>query len=297
MRDHNYSNTPSDFWDVWNLLSDLSYKQFDTWGWDFCRFEFWYYRIHAIKHNTDPDFFERNLHLWRDKFNQLRGIFLSEYGQKDIHVIVHPDYLDLEDQIFHWIENKWVKDQSHLETTVPRHNTKRQHLLASYGYAFHGEDGYKYRYDLKTVNVDYTLESGFEIQALRKDTDQAKKILLVRNAFSNNRFTRDHYDSTMKAPSYTPSLDLSIVSPMGKYVAYCMGWINQKTNEGCIEPVGAHADYRRRGFATALVKECFRRMKSLSVQYVTIGGNSQFYDSLKPMHSIPEDRWLKKRLA
>ena len=56
-----FQNNQTDFREVWNFLSSLSATEDNDWGWDFCRFEWWYFRIHAAKHTDQPEFFEKNV--------------------------------------------------------------------------------------------------------------------------------------------------------------------------------------------------------------------------------------------
>jgi ribosomal protein S18 acetylase RimI-like enzyme len=69
-----------------------------------------------------------------------------------------------------------------------------------------------------------------------------------------------------------------------------MGWIEENDPQaGYIEPMGTHADYRRRGFATCLAKECFKRLWRKGVKNVSIASHAEpnisnfLYESLNPV--------------
>jgi ribosomal protein S18 acetylase RimI-like enzyme len=77
--------------------------------------------------------------------------------------------------------------------------------------------------------------------------------------------------------------------PDKQHVAYCIGWHdNAKEYTGYIEPVGTHAAYQQQGFAKAVIKECFRRMKANGITTVEIASRAEpalanfLYDSLSP---------------
>ena len=93
----------------------------------------------------------------------------------------------------------------------------------------------------------------------------------------------------MASPDYIDAYHLSVVSPDGQHVAYCLGWHDgAKERAGYVEPVGTHAAYRRRGFATAIIKACFSRMKADGIQSVEIASHAEpdisnyLYDALAP---------------
>jgi ribosomal protein S18 acetylase RimI-like enzyme len=52
--------------------------------------------------------------------------------------------------------------------------------------------------------------------------------------------------------------------------------------------MGVHSDYRRNGLATALAKECFKRLDKLGVKRATIASHAEpdisnfLYESLNP---------------
>ncbi len=112
---------------------------------------------------------------------------------------------------------------------------------------------------------------------------------LVHNAFNNPSYSEVRLRSLQSSPSYQAELDLVIVNPQGESVAYCMGWVEENNpKSGYIEPMGVHTDYRRNGLATALAKECFKRLGNMGVESVWIASNAEpdvsnsLYESLNP---------------
>lgn len=91
-----------------------------------------------------------------------------------------------------------------------------------------------------------------------------------------------------------------VVSPDGPPAAYCVGW-RERARETCgtIEPVGTHASYRRRGFATAVIRECFRRMKADGIETVEIASRAEpaianlLYDALSPTRKREVHKYRK----
>ena len=127
------------------------------------------------------------------------------------------------------------------------------------------------------------------MQAFYESSNYASRVTLVQSAFDNPGYSESRVRGLVSSPDYIDDYDLVVVSPEGVYVAYCVGW-HETAREGAgyIEPVGTHADYRRRGFASAVIKECFRRMKANGIRTVEIASGAEpnisnyLYDSLEP---------------
>ena len=95
--------------------------------------------------------------------------------------------------------------------------------------------------------------------------------------------------------------NLSVISPDKQQVAYCIGWHERaKDHSGYIEPVGTHAAYRQRGFAKAINKECFARMKANGIKTVEIASRAEpdvanfLYDALSPNTRREVHKYAKK---
>ena len=88
----------------------------------------------------------------------------------------------------------------------------------------------------------------------RRDRRPEGRVALVRNAFDNPACSEERANDT----------------------------------HGAIEPVGTHADDRRRGFAGAVIRECFVRMQEAGIQQVEIASrvepdiSNHLDDSLLP---------------
>src|SRR4051794_22722208 len=83
----------------------------------------------------------------------------------------------------------------------------------------------------------------------------------------------------------------SIASPSRRTSAspsYCLAWLDDENRVGELEPVGTHADFRRRGLAAAVCAFALRRLREegaeLAVVYArgnaAYAGPKQLYESL-----------------
>ena len=133
------------------------------------------------------------------------------------------------------------------------------------------------------------LEPEFKLLSFSEYGNYESRVKLAQNAFNNPAYSEARLRSLQSSPSYQADLDLVIVNAQDESVAYCIGWIQENDPKvGYIEPMGVHTDYRRKGLATALVKECFKRLGNMGVERVWIASHAEpnisnfLYDSLNP---------------
>lgn len=281
-----YRNTDKEYREICNFLNNLSAKD-PFMMWESGRMNFWRYNVHANKDPLDP-FFEDNVYIWRDG-GMVIGLCISEYGRNDLFMEVLPEYLDIYPDIFHWVENIWAHTRKFVDIDVFGDDTQKISRLKAHGFSFLRHFENKRIYDLRQIDLGYHLESGFTIQTFSELPDYAGKVALVQSAFENPNYSEKNLKGLISSPDYMEEYDLMVVTPDRQPVAYCVGWQEQAREHcGYIEPVGTHAGYRQRGFAKAVIRECFARMKANGIQIVEIASSAEpdisniLYDSLSP---------------
>lgn len=301
MRIHDmaYGNTDEEYHEICDFLNALSTKD-PFMHWESGRMNYWRYTVHA---NKDPHdrFFRDNVHIWRTENQEIVGLCISEYGENDQFIEVLPEYHGIYPDMFHWIDNTWAVTRTAIEIDVFRGDTQKIYQLENRGFSFKCHFENKRTYDLEQINLNYTLEEEFTIQAFSKSSDFASRVALVQSAFENPGYTENKLKGLMASPEYIDEYNLSVISHDKQQVAYCIGW-HDRTNEhsGYIEPVGTHAAYRQRGFAKAINKECFRRMKANGIKTVEIASRAEpavanyLYDSLSPQTKREVHKYAKK---
>jgi len=183
----------------------------------------------------------------------------------------------------------WAATRDATEIDVFADDAEKIRLLTERGYAFLHQFENKRTYDLERIDLGYTLESGFTVRAFSETPDYAGRVALVRNAFDNPNYSEERLRGLLGSPEHVDVWDLMVVLPEGTPVSYCVGWREWgREDRGFIEPVGTHAAYRRRGFAQAVIRECFARMKAAGIRTVEIASRAEpavanfLYDSLSP---------------
>lgn len=296
--DTDYQNTDEEYAAICAFLNDLSTKD-PNMLWESGRMNYWRYTVHAGKEPTDP-FFCNNVHLWRSVDQTIVGLCISEYGDNDLFIEVLPEYHDIYPDIFRWIDNVWAAPRTTIEVDLFNDDARKIQQLETHGFAFlcHAEN--KWFYDLEEMDFDYDLAEGFTIQALSATGDIAGRVALVQSAFDNPRYAAENVTGLMASPDYIDEYNLSVVTSNGQQVAYCVGWHDRaKARHGYIEPVGTHAAYRRRGFAKAINKECFRRMKGNGIKTAEIASRAEpdvanyLYNSLSPQYKREVHKYRK----
>jgi N-acetylglutamate synthase-like GNAT family acetyltransferase len=67
-------------------------------------------------------------------------------------------------------------------------------------------------------------------------------------------------------------MDIVLVNGKGKAVAGCVGFIDYENGIMEVERVCTDPDYRKRGFAGTVIRECVGRGKTRGIQAVQISG-------------------------
>lgn len=293
-----YGNTDEEYQEICNFLNTLS-TQDSNMLWESGRMNFWRYNVHAKKDPQDQ-FFRDNVHVWRSDEQKIVGLCISEYGRNDLFIEVVPEYHEIYPDIFRWIHDNWAVNRKEIEIDIIGADETKISWLKKYGFSFQCHHENQRTYDLDEIDLSYQLEDGFTIQMFSESNDYAGRVALVQSAFDNPGYSETNLKGLISSPDYIDEYNLMVVSPDNQPVAYCVGWHSASENSGYIEPVGTHADFRRRGFAKAINRECFSRMKANGIKLVEIASSAEpnvanyLYESLSPRNKREVHRYSKK---
>lgn len=289
--DHPFTNTDAEYNLIKQLLLEVeTHPEIDN-NWEPGRLDGWRYSLHAEK---DLAFFEANAHYWKiqgenAEADQVVGLFITEYGEDDFFIVVHPNHWELFPEILTWGCTIWGKGKSKITTDVYTFGQQKIDRLTAAGFVEDGHIENVRMYDLANYDFSYELKPGFQLMSFAEHGDYEGRVKLAQNAFNNPKISEARYRSLQNSPNYRPDLDLLVVNPQGKSVAYCVGWVEEiNPKVGFIEPMGTHSEYRKNGFAKALAKECFKRLANLGVETAWIASAAEpnisnfLYDSLNP---------------
>jgi len=102
---------------------------------------------------------------------------------------------------------------------------------------------------------------GFGLRTVRGEEDVGPRVEAHRSAFNPSRVTPKSYRDVMRAWPYRAALDCVVEAPDGRIAAYCLAWLDAENRVGELEPVGTHADFRRRGLAAAVSTFALHRLR------------------------------------
>lgn len=296
-----YGNTDEGYQEICNFLDMLSTK-YPNMLWDSGWMNCWRHTLHTERKPQDQ-FFRDNAHIWRSSKGEIVGLCISEYGKNDLFMEVLPGYEEIFPKIFRWIKDNWAVTRDEVEIAIYGEDRRKISWLKEYGFTFQRHSENKRTYDLDNIDLRYELEPGYSIQAFSESYDYDGRIALVQSAFGIPNYPETKLRGLMASPDYIDEYNLMVVSPDKQPVAYCVGWPERSNkNKGYIEPVGTHAEYRQRGFAKAVIRECFTRMKTNGIQFVVIASAPEpavgnfLYDSLSPKIRREVHKYSKKVL-
>ncbi len=117
------------------------------------------------------------------------------------------------------------------------------------------------------------LPKGYSIRPLASHGEVGAYVELHRLAFGSKTMTASWKTKQLNCPEYDPDIDLVIVAPNGRFVAFCVCWLYTDTEghvSGQIEPLGVHPDFRQLGLAKAVLVEGLRRMYAKGAKQITV---------------------------
>ncbi|MBN1259330.1 MAG: GNAT family N-acetyltransferase, partial [Anaerolineae bacterium] len=181
-----------------------------------------------------------------------------------------------------WALEAWGDREPGLAIEIKARQTLEAGVLERHGFQQTGSF-YTSEFDLTSDLVPRTpLEAGFTIVDMHSRPDFRAQRVLRHNAFagesdlSEEELTRilTLYGYARESPIYHPQTDLCIMGPDGRFVAGCEALIDAANVAADIERVCTHSDYRRRGFARAVILECLYRLRDIGMQRAYITGYS-----------------------
>jgi len=282
-----YSGYKKDFFDMRNLLIESYGKCDKPLNWLIGRLDNWRFAAFTVMIRKDPQFYQKNAHLWRTENNDLIGFFISENGREYFELQIHPEYRFLEKEMLKWTIENWAQGKNQIITIFYKYDTARIRLFEKYNFECQGVVGFDYRYDTKNYTKGADIDSNFCIEAFSQSYEYENRIETERLTFSRDSLNREWFETKALAPGYSSDWDLAVVSPDGQVVAFCLAWLDKKNKVAEIDPVGTHPDYRKRGLAKALLTDCFIRLNRNGITKAHIQGFSEpanrLYGSLMPV--------------
>lgn len=297
-----FDELKNDFARMWDfLIQDYADKK-GYFIWTIGRLGDWKYGCWNEK-KCFPNFMRRNAHLWFDNFDELIGFVISENCDNNFTVFAKKGYEFLYSEMLVWVKSSWKDREGKLSTQAHEYQNHYMQILEKEGFAKVGQNEIQRVYKLSDkVKEEIVLDDEFSIEDMLVHPDLMGKAVLYNNAWHNNCNVSSYdllrFEYNRESPCFNPKFDLSVVNKNGIHVASCVAFIDYKNNYAEIEKVCSHDEYRRRGLAEAVIRECFKRLYNEGIEYAYIGGSSNEAKSLyDKLGSVQSWKWFDYSLA
>ncbi len=192
-----------------------------------------------------------------------------------------PDAEDLLPEIVERAERSVLRaHRQNLSVRAFEGDARRIVALEALGYVAGEPEGVSFRFDLAKPLADFPVPKGFRVRD-SVDIDPAARAKAHRDAWDDlseiglpdarSQFSEDGYRGLMTAPNYDPRLDMLVEAEDGTLVANALCWADDSSGVGVFEPVGTHAQYRKRGLAKLAMREALRRIQERGLKTGRVG--------------------------
>ncbi len=241
----------------------------------------WRYFLLTIGYDAAP-----NIRLWSGAAGVL-GFAWFDPREQSFDLQLHPrgHGTRTEEDMLDWVDQRWRR----LAADDPAAKTRtawtgcceddawRIALLERRGFR-RGAAYYHHLYrSLADALPEAPLPDGFTARCIAGEEEHRARAACHRSAFHPSRVTDAHYLRLMQLPGYARELDAVVVAPGGQVASFALAWADPCNRVAEFEPVGTHADFRRRGLGKAALVEGMRRMKALGMAtaFVMCEGDSE----------------------
>jgi len=296
-----FDEKKKDYEKMWEfLINDYTDKQ-DQFIWTTGRLGDWKYGIwNEIKYF--PSFMRKNAQLWFNNFEELVGFVISENCDNNFTIFAKRGYEFLYSEMIIWVKTNWNNREGKLITEVHEYHDSYIQALIKEGFLKGDLIAVTRQYKLyEKAKEEFFLDSEYTIEDMLDNPDLEGKTILYNNAWRNeNTICQSDllkYEYNRESPCFNPKFDLSVVNKYGIHVSSCVAFIDYKNNYAEIEKVCTHSDYRRKGLAEAVIRECFKRLYAEGIQYAYITGFSTEAKNLyEKLGAIKSRNWFSYSL-
>jgi ribosomal protein S18 acetylase RimI-like enzyme len=223
--------------------------------------------------------FPKNAHLWFDAAGEIAGWAVLQPPFWTLDITCRPDAGPaLYGEILAWADERARQvlhtpaGQPSWYTNVFADQADILRALEAAGFADQadvGEDSWSkvfMRRPGKLPVKDYRIPPGFTVRSLAGEAEVEAYVALHQAVFGTKNMTLEWRARTLQQPGYRPDLDVVVAGPDGRLAAFCITWLHE--NQGQVEPLGCHADYRRYALGRIALAEGLRRLQAAGAEQI-----------------------------
>ena len=297
-----FSEKQNDYEKMWDFLVNDYTDKTDRFIWTIGRLGDWKYGLFN-ETKLFPNFTRKNAQLWLNNFDELIGFVISEDCNSGFTVFAKRGSEFLYPEMIDWVKSNWNTRGDSLATEVHEYQDIYVEALLKEGFKKGEIIAVTRQYKLgDKVKEVARIEAGFHIEDMLNNPDLKGKAYLYCNAWRNlnevSSFDLLKYEYNRESPCFNPKFDLSLVDENGRHLSSCVAFIDHRNNYAEIEKICTHNEYRNRGFAEAVIRECFRRLYKEGIQYAYITGYSNAAKNLyEKLGAVKSKNWYSYTLA
>jgi mycothiol synthase len=225
----------------------------------------------------DPE----NAHLWFDPGGSLLGWAALQFPFWTIDITCCPDAVPvLYSEMLAWADERvrqiagtpWEQPSWYVNVFSDQTDLLRELEIAGFAnQADVGEDSWSKVFMRRVAALpvkDYRIPPGFTVRPLAGEAEVEAYVELHRSVFGTKNMTVEWRRRTLQHPDHRPDLDVVVVAPDGRLAAFCVGWLHGQN--GQIEPLGCHADYRRYALGRVALAEALRRLQAARAEQIYV---------------------------
>jgi ribosomal protein S18 acetylase RimI-like enzyme len=216
---------------------------------------------------------EWKIRLWVEDGRTVAWSWLRDDGLLDHDV--HPEHLHLLDEIL-------AEPAARVAYAFEDDDAGRE-ALAAHGFDRAGDRTRFLARELPAGLEPPPLPPGFRYRTVDAEA-VAERVAIHREVWAPSRVTESSYAHVRAQWPYRESLDCVVQGPKGRFVAYCLIWLDEENGVGELEPVGVRPEFRRRGLGAAVCTFALGRLHEEggrhAVVYCATDAACALYESL-----------------
>jgi ribosomal protein S18 acetylase RimI-like enzyme len=224
-----------------------------------------------------------NVRLWFDDDQQLVAWAVLQTPFWEIDYVCHPNAeLNLHQEILAWADQcaqitiNTAYGHPAWFINVFSGQANRIHDLEQAGFKCQSDVGADslskvlMRRSVQTPAKIYKPPAGFIVRPLAGANEVKDYVELHQSVFETKNMTVDWRMRTLQHPDYKPDLDIVVESPDGHLGAFCICWLDEHSQDGRVEPLGCHKDFRQYALGRVALSEGLHRLQSLGTRNILV---------------------------